>query len=224
VLNLRNFEGFACWREDPSYEYKILYHYAMHHDITIKKLNHNEKCPENFIAYGSIKFCTESLNKPIIPNYYPEWLSAYFHRKVWKSDKWILGEKLFVKPADVHKRFNGFCTHGTYSKKKKPPYWYSEIVRFTNEWRYYVTDGKILCGKWYMGDEINTPDAPTLQIDIPSSFSGTLDFGTLLDGKLALVEAHEPFACGWYGTGFVNEDNEVYLQWIVDGWRYLLDH
>jgi len=35
-------------------------------------------------------------------------------------------------------------------------------------------------------------------------------------GKGSSLEAHPPFACGWYG-----KNTEIYLQWIIDGWIYL---
>ena len=165
---------------------------------------------------GSVEWCLKSLGKNIIPNYYPEWLSNHLYRKVWKEDKWPLGKKVFIKPADKYKRFTGFETTGTYKKKKKPPYWCSEIVEFVNEWRYYISGGKVLTGEWYWGDEINTPDAPELSINIPEAFYGTLDFGITKTGNFSLVEAHHPFACGWYG-----KQHEIYLQWLIDGWNHL---
>jgi len=43
----------------------------------------------------------------------------------------------------------------------------------------------------------------------------------LYNGKLALVEANHPFACGWYG-----KEHEIYLEWLSKGWEYMLknDH
>lgn len=217
MIDLHHYEGFCTVHNDTSFESQMVYMYCFDNDLKVKKVNNNVPCPDTHVPSGSIEWCLLSLGRSIEPDYYPEWLTPHLHRKVWKADKWVLGDKLFVKPADRHKRFTGFTTFGTYSKKKKGPYWYSEIVHFENEWRYYVTKGKILCGHWYAGDEINTPDAPVLDIEVPDTFSGTLDFGTLSDGSMALVEAHEPFACGWYG----NKADETYLQWIVDGWKYL---
>jgi len=217
MINLYNYKGFCAVHNDTSYEFKTVYHHCFLNNIPFIKVKNNQPCPNDYIPTGSVEWCILSLNKSITPNYYPNWLSNHLYRKVWKSDKWILNKKLFVKPADKHKRFNGFCTHGTYSKKKKPPYWYSDIVHFSNEWRYYITKGKIICAHWYYGDEINTPDAPKLNIYIPNTFSGTLDFGTINNNTLALVEAHEPIGCGWYGR----RDDCTYLQWIIDGWIYM---
>jgi hypothetical protein len=127
-----------------------------------------------------------------------------------------MDKNIFVKPADKHKRFTGLITKGGYIKKKRGPYWCSEVVKFINEWRYYIANGKVLTGEWYWGDEVNTPDAPELNITIPNTFCGTLDFGTLDTGELALVEAHPPYSCGWYG-----KNNSLYVEWLIKGWKYL---
>lgn len=172
--------------------------------------------PNDYIAVGNVEWCVSVLGKNITPDYYPIFLQNHLFRNVWKTDKWPLGEKVFVKPADIYKRFTGFITNGGYKGKKRGPYWCSDIVKFENEWRYYIADGKTLCGEWYWGDDINTPIAPELNIDIPTNWCGTLDFGQLSTGELALVEAHHPFACGWYG-----KNHELYVEWVVKGWNYL---
>lgn len=33
------------------------------------------------------------------------------------------------------------------------------------------------------------------------------------------IEAVRPFACGWYGE---KEDDQLYFQWLVDGWDYMM--
>lgn len=216
---LKNYKGIALTKFDTSVEASKVSLYATINNIDVLRVDKQLPCPKEYIPCGSVKWCLQSLKKTVTPNYYPEWLNKYLYRNVWKSDEWILGRKLFVKPADKYKRFTGFKTFGTYSKKKKPPYWYSDIVQFTNEWRYYISDGKILSGLWYRGDDFNTPDAPELDIDIPKGWCGTLDFGILSDGNLALVEAHHPFACGWYGVGL--ENIELYIKWLDAGWKYM---
>jgi hypothetical protein len=176
-----------------------------------------EDVPHDYIPVGNLKWVEKFLHPNIvIPDYYPEFLKDYLFRKVWRTDKWPVNEKVFIKPADFHKRFTGFCTTGGYRKKKKGPYWCSEIVHFINEWRYYVADGKILTGEWYDGDEVNTPDAPDLGIKIPERFCGAIDFGVTNQGKLALVESQPPYACGWYG-----KNDKLYVEWLVKGWDYL---
>jgi hypothetical protein len=191
--------------------------YAVLNKIPYKFCKRKEEAPEGFIPCGNVDWCENFLpREKTIPDYYPEFLKNSLFRKVWRADKWPLGERVFIKPADRHKRFTGFITTGSYRKKKRGPYWCSDVVKFTNEWRYYVADGIILTGEWYSGDEVNTPDAPTLNMQIPKGYCGALDFGSLISGELALVEANSPYACGWYGKDF-----KLYAEWLVKGWQYL---
>jgi hypothetical protein len=200
----------------PKEESAIL-NYCILNRIPYKLCNRPVDRPEDFIPCGSVEWCEKFLPKEkTVPDYYPEFLKDHLYRKVWLTDKWPMEKGIFIKPSDRHKRFTGFVTLGGYRKKKKKPYTCSEVVSFTNEWRYYVADGKILTGEWYWGDEINTPDAPALNINIPENYCGALDFGTLTTGELALVEANAPYACGWYG-----KDHKLYMEWLIKGWKYI---
>jgi len=191
--------------------------YCTMNKLPYKIIRGTKDIPQDSIPIGSVEFCLSALGKNVVPDYYPEFLKNYLYREVYKSDKWPLGKKVFIKPSDKYKRFTGFVTNGGYKGKKRPPYWCSDVVEFVNEWRYYVSNGKVLSGEWYYGDEVNTPDAPILDIQIPKDYCGALDFGVLKTGQLALVEANHPFACGWYG-----KDYKVYAKWVVDGWEYML--
>lgn len=192
--------------------------YCILKQIPYKFCNRAEDRPDGFLPCGTVKWCEKFLPpEKTTPDYYPDFLKDYFFRNIWKTDTWPLGDRVFIKPADRHKRFTGLVTTGGYRKKKKGPYWCSDVVSFTNEWRYYVANGEILTGEWYDGDEINTPDAPKIDINIPPDYCGALDFGTLKTGELALVEANSPYACGWYG-----KDNDLYVEWLIKGWNYLL--
>lgn len=221
MIDLKNYKGFAFQSYDNSRERQRLISYFLKKDVEyIIIKNKKEKCPVDYIPCGSVKWCLNSLDMNIIPNYYPDWLKPYLNRKVWQGNEWILGRKLFVKPADRYKRFTGFVTYGTYSKKKKSPYWWSEIVKFENEWRCYISNGEILSAEWYWGDDKNTPDMPKIYLKIPSDYCGAVDFGYVKSiDKICLVEAHHPFACGWYGF-----NDSLYAQWLIDGWEYMLNN
>jgi hypothetical protein len=216
-MNLRGHRGFALWTKDNSAEANAVAIYSLINNITVVRMDKTTICPDNLVPCGDIDWCIRSLGHEVKPEYYPVWLSPYLHRKIWEEDKWPL-KKVFVKPSDRYKRFDGFITTGTYKKKKKPPFYCSEIIHFKDEWRYYITKGKVVASGWYMGDEVNTPVAPTLGISIPDYYCGALDFGLTYKGEFALVEAQHPFSCGWYGT---QQENEKYLQWLVDGWAYM---
>jgi hypothetical protein len=226
-MDLKGFAGFAVRPFDTSVEAERLIAFCLKNGIPYKEIKKG-KCPPDLVPCGSLKWCLESLERLVIPDYYPTWLSPYFNRRIWFSKKWPL-ERVFIKPADTYKRFDGFITSGTYSGKKATPFWCSEVVQFGNEWRYYVTEGKVVCSGWYWNSKVvdlpslsaeksSAPPAPNIShIEIPHSFSGTLDFGDC-NGSLTLVEAHHPIACGWYGPPC---DDRLYFQWLVDGWRTL---
>jgi len=221
MINLKKFKGFALVQNDYSLEATRLIRLNHLYDVPLTKVNNkNTPCPKEYVPCGSVEWCSISLNKNIVPDYYPEWLSNHLHRKVWYAEKYPYTITCFIKPANKYKRFTGFIHKaGSYKdKKRKCTYWCSEVIEFENEWRYYVTNGKIICGEWYWGDEVNTPDAPKLNISIPENYSGALDFGSLKNGKIALVEAHHPFACGWYGK---QDSDKLYFQWLLDGWEYM---
>lgn len=224
-----NIPGFALENRYMSHipalarESMAIYFVATMDKIPIRIIPNPKDVPEDWIPSGTVKYgskiiCSRSklAGRKITPDYYPDFLTPHLHRKVWLSNEWPLGKRVFIKPADQEKRFNGFITNKGYKGKKRGPYWCSDPVTFTNEWRYYVANGKVLTGEWYQGDEQNTPDAPELRIDIPPDYCGALDFGTLETGELALVEANHPFACGWYG-----KDHRKYVEFLYWGWRYM---
>lgn len=198
-------------------EEKAIISYCLLNRIPYKVCQKQTDVPDGFIPVGNVDFCESFIQKDkTLPNYFPHFVKDYLFRDIWTSDKWVLKKNVFVKPADKHKRFNGFITIGGYRKKKKGPLICSSVVKFINEWRYYISNGKVLTGEWYSGDEENTPDAPLLDIEIPENFCGTIDMGMLDTGKFAVVECHPPYSCGWYG-----KDDKLFVKWIIDGWVYL---
>jgi hypothetical protein len=231
-IDLKHYKGFALMKNDLlSRESQVISMMCNTWDIPLARVDKNKPCPKEYIPCGSVEWCELSMGYNILgvesnfhiqPNYYPMWLNEYLYRNVWETDKWPLGKKVFIKPSDRYKRFTGFCTTGTHKKKKKPPFICSDIVTFENEWRYYISNGKVLCGQWYWGNEVNTPDAPNIDhIKFPEGFCGAVDFGMMkvnesIPYKFALIEVQHPFACGWYG-----KQHELYLQWLIDGWEYM---
>lgn len=212
------FDGFVIQsKESHSKEAMAVNWYANLYKIPVKVIK-TKDIPKNCVPVGDVEWCLSYLDKNVVPDYYPPFLMNHLHRFVYKSDEWPLGKKVFIKPADKYKRFTGFVTTGGYRKKKRGPYWCSDVVNFINEWRYYVSNGEILTAEWYYGDEINTPPAPKLEIEIPKNYCGAIDFGILDNGELALVEANHPFACGWYG-----KNHDVYAKWLVNGWKYMIN-
>jgi len=209
--------SFAIQKDESSFMESI----AVHQTCILNKwpviiVKEPSDVPSDFIPCGTVEWCLQVLGREVEPDYYPVFLLNHLYRKIWKTEKWPLGKRVFIKPADKYKRFTGFITKGGYRNKKKPPYWCSDIVSFKNEWRYYVTNGEVVASGWYAGDEENMPDPPVLDLFIPTYYCGALDFGTLETGELALVEANHPFACGWYGR-----DHKAYTLWLAHGWKYM---
>ena len=184
-----------------------------------------EEYKEGMVPVGTVEFVEQYIGVRT-PDYSPESLSSFFHRKIWLSESWPK-EKCFIKPADRHKRFDakilkslkrpvgygGGIATGIYVG----PYWCSEIVDFTDEWRYYVANGKVLAAYWYFGQEAEV-DPPELDFAFPSSFCGAVDFGRLDSGEVALVENNLPYACGWYGP---YSEGKIYGEWLEEGFRHL---
>lgn len=216
-----NVIGFGIQKCRAKYKEEMnIMQYAIIHDIPYKFCKNKEDIPVGYIPVGSVEFVSNSINNSnIIPDYYPLFLNEYLHRKVWKTNKWPsdIDHPVFIKPSDRYKRFNGFVVSDK-CKKRRGPFWCSDVVNFINEWRYYISNSMVVAAEWYKGDEINEPDAPQLNnIKFPTeNYCAALDFGEFETGEFALIEAQAPFACGWYG-----KDYKIYSEWIINGWNYI---
>ena len=89
-----------------------------------------------------------------------------------------------------------------------------------DEWRIYVTDGKMLAHYWYDGsDWDNEPEMPAFpEVIIPKGWCGSIDMGILTTGEFALVECHMPYSVGWYGGLSVAG---IYEEFSRKGWEYM---
>lgn len=154
------------------------------------------------IPVGDVPYCEKLLgdDKRAI-DFFPEFLKEYRKRSIWFNHNPGIG---FVKHATEWK-----ADFKSQVSNISPdfPFYCSEVVDFISEWRYYVVDGDLICSGGYSGEE----DPPNLKIKWVGS--GAFDFGRMSNGEIALVEAHAPFACGWYG-----EDHLDYTYWQYYGW------
>ncbi len=172
-----------------------------------------ESVPPHWIPVGSVTFCEGVLGSRLVPNYLPGFLSAFVKRRTWTSDTLPAGD-VFVKPLDAYKRLTG-CP-AIEAIGQPGPFLCSERVEIVDEWRYYVADGRLLTTGWYAGRDENAP-APDISADFwPPGYCGAVDFARLADGRLELIEAQHPCACGWYG-----ENPLDYVEWLACGWRSL---
>lgn len=213
---------FITQKGDNSVEIQCVALYCSAHRIdrrVIRATEISRFASPNSIPVGSVEFVESFLNRNITPDYWPDFLEKYLHRKVLK---WTTNPPSgwFVKPACGYKLFDGhILTEKLFQLKPRGVYSASEIVKFDNEWRYYVADGEVLATGWYSGDDDNKP-APELNIEWPKGYCGAVDFGETEKG-ITLVEAHHPYACGWY-CGL--NDYEIYVDWIKKGWKYMQAH
>lgn len=183
---------------------------------------------EGEIPVGSVEFVENILGYNPTPNYYPSFLEKYFHREIrWQESLNSITEEdscFFIKPADKNKRFESriACYYDQFEPNFRSwqtgPYWFSDIVHFKEEWRYYIANGEQLAAYWYKGEEREI-EAPELNIKWPKNFCGAVDFGRLYNEKLTLVENNFPYACGWYGS---YSEGKIYGEWLEKGWNYVL--
>ena len=174
------------------------------------------------VPVGDVEFCERVLSgqgfaRPV-PDFYPNFLHDWMHRT------WTISERFrhyhegptdawFVKSADRYKDYPAKVLRTGDKWPVSGRFIISEVVTFVQEWRYYVANGEVLSSGWYDGNDEDEP-APALPIAWPKTFSGAVDFGRLNTGKIALVESHHPYACGWYG-----DDSEMWVLWLTEGWR-----
>jgi hypothetical protein len=198
-----------------SCEAKIISLYCLKNNLK-KEFVVEPRFDENTIPFGSVDFCEKFYGRHFLPNYYPEFLNRFISRKIWAFGE-IPMEKCFIKPADKYKRFVGKISTELEGKERIGPYWCSEIVEFSKEWRVYVANGKILAQYFYLGESEDIPP-PEVKVKFQNSFCGAVDFG-MFDGRIELIESHHPFAIGWYG-GF--SEGEKYIEFLAAGHKYLL--
>ena len=188
------------------------------------KVNWGKNPPQDIIPIGDVEFCESFLVRPPMPDFAPLWLRHFWHRKIYlgmmarlEENERFASEDSFVKSASKYKAFPAKIV-------KAGELWphgllvISEVVKFDQEWRYYVADGQVLATGWYDGTNEDEP-APELNIEWPADFCGAVDFGRLTTGEIALVESQHPYACGWYG-----DDHVSYINWLIKGWDYMLRH
>lgn len=198
--------------------------------------------PGTFIAgdVDAMHGAMRQLQIPIpAPDDYPESLHPYLRRRVWTS---TLGEverkldsgelaPLFVKPAYRRKSFPGtvcysdrdLAAFGHVSRRQ--PVHCSELVTWLSEYRVYVSRGRILAVDHYAGDRGRRLDRAVVESAVtahresgtaPSAYA--LDFGVLVDGSTALIEANDGFALGAYDIA-----PDLYTELLMVRWSELLD-
>lgn len=165
---------------------------------------------------------------------YPVSLHPWLHRELRRSTLAAVmahventGAVTFVKPSSRTKRFTGFVLEDPYDYRisgvsRREPVWVSSVVHFLSEYRYYVLDGQVLT----RGVAVQGPEPALTQVHAavaayeaagaPRGYA--LDFGVLVTGATALVEANDAFSLGLYPEA----DPEAYLEMLAARWSELL--
>ena len=144
---------------------------------------------------------------------YPEELTAFLGRKVWKSrlseivnrpENW----NIFIKPVE-DKKFTGVVVRGTKDLMgcgtygEDPEILCSDVVKFVAEWRCFVRYGNILDVRRYKGNWRSNFDYRVVE-NIVSQFKSApkgdaVDIGLTDKGETLLIEVNDGYALGHYG-------------------------
>lgn len=217
-LIIENFDGFAFQIGDNSKEVYSIIKISLTNNVPFYRFKPTESVPKNLIPVGSVEWIESILGYHPIPDYYPDFLNKFLHRTILVRYSWPEEQNIFVKPADRYKRFDGCISHIS-DNKYDGPLICSKLLNITNEWRYYISNGKILAKEWYDGinlDVDDEPSPPNVEIIFPDWFCGAVDFGLTSDNKFVLIESQHPYACGWYG-----KDDYIFAKWISAGWVHM---
>jgi hypothetical protein len=177
-----------------------------------------EVCPDDQIPIGDLDFCANAM-KWINVDFYPKFLAKYMQQSgtIFQTNSdYKVQSRMFYK--DITKWKSDFKSRVYEVGEVIPPgiYWEFFPLTIVQEWRYYTAKGLVYSTGWYDGEN-DDEEAPCLGDIWPKDFCGAVDFGRLDDGSMTLIEAHAPFACGWYG-----DNHKDYAFWQYDAYEQLM--
>lgn len=218
----------------------VAVHYASTKQVERGKFTNSA----SMVAIGSVPFVKHSLRQlgKALPEHtpYPPVLHSMLHREVRRlgalREARVMitqGKRLFVKPADGWKRFNGFVTNDPRDMRfngasANGAVWVSEPVEFVSEWRAYVAMDRVLDVRFsdHGGERGAAVDRGVIEDAVqllgksgeaPAGY--VMDFGVLKDsGKTALIEVNDGFSFGAYD----GVPAEVYWDVSVGRWAELV--
>lgn len=170
---------------------------------------------EGHIPIGDVPYCEKLFGEqPDIKDFYPKFLTRHLKRTIYLRNGLEATRRAFVKSATEWKSDKTKIVEP--GEIVSGQIYVSDVVKFTNEWRVYVASGRVFTIGWYDGDheDLPFPREHLSTIKWPNNFSGAIDFGLLKNGTIALVEAHAPMACGWYG-----DNHDHYAAWQSEAWH-----
>src|SRR5574343_1136309 len=125
-----------------------------------------EYCRPGYIPIGSVEFCEfVAPEQPAIKDFYPQFLEHMLHRSVTRFNVSVKhhgsSDGILVAASDVCETFvkRADCWKSDFESRVVGPregiqpgsYYFSEVVEFVQEWRYYVACGAVVCSGWYAG-------------------------------------------------------------------------
>lgn len=158
---------------------------------------------------------------------YPDELTSYLGRKIWKDKINRINENpdswpLFVKPF-VDKKFVGRVIRspkdliGCGEWFDNQEVICSEVVNFIAEWRCFVKYGEVVDVRPYKGDwkvHYNPDVIENCIRDFITMPAGcALDFGVTDDGRTLLVEVNDGYSVGCYGLASVEYAKVLSARW-----------
>jgi hypothetical protein len=167
------------------------------------------------------------ITPPIEPNY-PEELTPFLGRKIWRSTIGAIANQpenwnIFVKPATASKAFTGRVIRSTKdlvgcgNSQSDLPVWCSELAEFVTEWRCFVRYGQILDVRHYAGNWRSRPDTQVIEAAVQQYTSApagyAIDFGLTTDGRTLLVEVNDGYAIGAYGLFYIDYAKMLSARW-----------
>jgi ATP-grasp domain, R2K clade family 2 len=214
-----------------SRESQALARYALETGRRLLLFNNAEKIPEEHIRTGQLISGSveilESFIGPQKPEYFPPWAIIAAGREIHYGESLDLKRyktPRFIKPTDRLKRFDGML----WQPNEPVPEGTLEIqepVTILREGRHYIHEGEILTSAWYSQEadpsdhQMTCPEIPP-SVEIPRTWSGTIDTAETQEYGNIILECHAPFACGWYGE---SKDFMIYGTWLEAGWKKLCE-
>jgi hypothetical protein len=158
---------------------------------------------------------------------YPEELSEFYGRKIWRSTLGEIRESdrddLFIKPIS-QKLFIGHIRSNIGYLTQTAPFeddleiWCSDPVKFISEYRTFISGGQIVGCKHYKGDFLTFPDADVIYDCVvemsPKYNTYSLDVGITERGETFVVEVNDAFSLGSYGLDCVTYAKMLENRWL----------
>lgn len=196
------------------------------------ELRQGEKCDVIVGGIGVVNRRLHDFGLRIEDVDYPECLSEYLGRRIWKStintvnanpDMW----PVFIKSVS-NKRIKGRVVASTRdligcgSEYSDEAVYCSEVLELVAEYRAFILYDEILDVRRYSGRWDICPDREVVEacreayVNAPKAYA--MDFGITADGRTVLVEVNNTCSIGSYGL-----EPTLYAKFISARWAELTD-